>query len=275
MPNYLDSASASPRKPMTIPRFQAAKTQGRKLTMLTAYDFLWAGIFDEAGVDSLLVGDSLGMVVQGHATTLPVTLDQMIYHVEMVARAAKYALVIADMPFMSFQESPTQAVRNAGRILKETGAAAVKLEGGVKQAKTMEALASADLPVMAHIGMRPQSVRKLGTMAKIARDEKQLLADARAAEQAGAFAIILELIPQKVAQTITAELAIPTIGIGAGPHCDGQVLVSCDMLGLTSGFEPKFLKRYADLKSTVLAATDRYLREVLSGEFPAAEHSHD
>ncbi len=260
---------------MTIPRFQAAKNNGRKLTMLTAYDFLWAGIFDEAGVDSLLVGDSLGMVVQGHSTTLPVTLDQIIYHTEMVARAAKYALVIADMPFMSFQESPTQAVRNAGRILKETGAAAVKLEGGVKQAKTMEALASADLPVMAHIGMRPQSVRKLGTMAKIARDEKQLLADARAAEQAGAFAIILELIPQKLAQAITAELSIPTIGIGAGPDCDGQVLVSCDMLGLTSGFEPKFLKRYADLKSTVLAATDRYLREVLSGEFPSAEHSHD
>ena len=260
---------------MTIPRFQAAKKNGRKLTMLTAYDFLWAGLFDEAGVDSLLVGDSLGMVVQGHTTTLPVTLDQIIYHTEMVARAAKYALVIADMPFMSFQESPTQAVRNAGRILKDTGAAAVKLEGGVKQAHTMEALANADLPVMAHIGMRPQSVRKLGTMAKIARDEKQLLADARAAEQAGAFAIILELIPQNVAHTITAELSIPTIGIGAGPACDGQVLVSCDMLGLTSGFEPKFLKRYADLKSTVLAATDRYLREVVSGEFPAAEHSHD
>ena len=275
MPNSLDSSSASPRKPMTIPRFQAAKKNGRKLTMLTAYDFLWAGLFDEAGVDSLLVGDSLGMVVQGHSTTLPVTLDQILYHTEMVARAAKYALVVADMPFMSFQESPTQAIRNAGRILKETGAAAVKLEGGVKQAHTMEALASADLPVMAHIGMRPQSVRKLGTMAKIARDEKQLLADARAAEQAGAFAIILELIPQKIAQAITAELSIPTIGIGAGPHCDGQVLVSCDMLGLTSGFEPKFLKRYADLKSTVLAATDRYVREVLTGEFPSAEQSHD
>jgi 3-methyl-2-oxobutanoate hydroxymethyltransferase len=265
----------SSRKPMTIPRFQAAKKAGQKLTMLTAYDFLWAGLFDEAGVDSLLVGDSLGMVVQGHPTTLPVTLDQIIYHTEMVARAAKSALVIADMPFMSFQESPRKAVKNAGRILKETGAAAVKLEGGVNQARTLEALATADLPVMAHIGMRPQSVRKLGTMAKIARNEKQLLADARAAEEAGAFAIILELIPQKVAQTITAELGIPTIGIGAGPHCDGQVLVSCDMLGLTSGFEPKFLKRYADLKSTVLAATQKYIREVGEGDFPAPEHSHD
>lgn len=243
--------------------------------MLTAYDFLWAGLFDEAGVDSLLVGDSLGMVVQGHETTLPVTLEQIIYHAEMVARATKYALVIADMPFMTFQESPTQAIRNAGRILKESGADAVKLEGGESQAPTMEALASADLPVMAHIGMRPQSVRKYGTMAKIARDEKQLLADARAAEQAGAFAIILELMPQQLARTITAEIGIPTIGIGAGPDCDGQVLVSCDMLGLTSGFEPKFLKRYADLKSTVLNATGRYIEEVASGEFPGSEHSHD
>jgi 3-methyl-2-oxobutanoate hydroxymethyltransferase len=260
---------------MTIPRFQAAKKNGLKLTMLTAYDFLWAGLYDEAGVDSLLVGDSLGMVVQGHQTTLPVTLEQIIYHTEMVARAARFALVIADMPFMTFQESPTQAIRNAGRILKETGAAAVKLEGGANQARAMEALASADLPVMAHIGMRPQSVRKFGTMAKIARNEKQLLADARAAEQAGAFSIILELIPQQVARAITAEVGIPTIGIGAGPYCDGQVLVSCDMLGLTSGFEPKFLKRYADLRSTVLSATERYLREVTTGEFPSAEHSHD
>jgi 3-methyl-2-oxobutanoate hydroxymethyltransferase len=215
------------------------------------------------------------MVVQGHATTLPVTLDQIIYHTEMVARAVKFALVIADMPFMSFQESPRKAIRNAGRVLKETGAAAVKLEGGVNQARTIEALATADLPVMAHIGMRPQSVRKFGTMAKIARNEKQLLADARAAEQAGAFSLLLELIPQKVAQAITAEISIPTIGIGAGPHCDGQVLVSCDMLGLTSGFEPKFLKRYADLRTSVITAAQRYLRDVASGEFPAAEHSHD
>ncbi len=274
MPHF-ENKSASSRKPMTIPRFQAAKNCGRKLTMLTAYDFLWASIFDEAGVDSLLVGDSLGMVVQGHPTTLPVTLEQMIYHTEMVARAAKHALVIADLPFMTFQESPTQAIRNAGRILKDTGAAAVKLEGGVNQAATIEALANADLPVMAHIGMRPQSVRKMGTMAKIARDEKQLLADARSAEQSGAFGIILELMPQQIAKTITAEIGIPTIGIGAGPHCDGQVLVSCDMLGLTSGFEPKFLKRYADLKSNILTAATRYLNEVESGDFPGPEHSHD
>ncbi len=166
-------------------------------------------------------------------------------------------------------------MRNAGRILKETGAAAVKLEGGVNQSRTIEALANADLPVMAHIGMRPQSVKKFGSMGKIARDEKQLLADARAAESAGAFAIILELMPRKVAKTITAEISIPTIGIGAGPDCDGQVLVSCDMLGLTTGFEPKFLKRYADLRTSVLTAAQRYARDVATGEFPAAEHSHD
>ncbi|MCA9071874.1 MAG: 3-methyl-2-oxobutanoate hydroxymethyltransferase, partial [Planctomycetaceae bacterium] len=259
---------------MTIPRFLAAKKNGRKLTMLTAYDFLLAGLFDEMGVDSLLVGDSLGMVVQGHESTLPVTLDQIIYHAEIVARATKFALVIADMPFMTFQESPTQAIRNAGRILKETGVGAVKLEGGANHAKTIEALTNCDLPVMAHIGMKPQSIRKMGTMAKIARDEKQLLADARAAEQAGAFGVILELMPQQVAQTITAEIGIPTIGIGAGPHCDGQVLVSYDMLGLTSGFEPKFLKRYADLKSTIATAAQRYIREVTTGEFPTADHSH-
>lgn len=260
---------------MTIPRFLAAKKKGRKLTMLTAYDFLMAGLFDEAGVDSLLVGDSLGMVVQGHESTLPVTFEQILYHAEIVARAAKSALVIADMPFMTFQESPTQAIRNAGRILKETGVGAVKLEGGVNHAKTIEALSNCDLPVMAHIGMKPQSILKMGTMAKIARDEKQLLADARAVEQSGAFGVILELMPQQVAKTITAEIGIPTIGIGAGPHCDGQVLVSCDMLGLTSGFDPKFLKRYADLKSTVITATLHYLREVTTGEFPTAEHSHD
>jgi 3-methyl-2-oxobutanoate hydroxymethyltransferase len=260
---------------MTIPQFQAAKKSGRKLSMLTAYDFLWAALFDEAGVDSLLVGDSLGMVVQGHETTLPVTLEQILYHTEMVARAARHALVVADMPFMTFQESPRQALRNAGRILKETKAQAVKLEGGVNQCRTIEALANADLPVMAHIGMRPQSVKKFGSMAKIARNEKQLLADAKAAESAGAFAIILELMPRNVARTITAELRIPTIGIGAGPDCDGQVLVSCDMLGLTHGFEPKFLKRYADLRTSVITAAQRYARDVAQGVFPADEHSHE
>jgi 3-methyl-2-oxobutanoate hydroxymethyltransferase len=260
---------------MTVPRFVAAKAQGRKLSMITAYDHLWAGLFDAAGVDSILVGDTLGMVVQGKSTTLPVTLDEMVYHVEMVSRGTRHALVIADMPFMTFQESPRSAVRNAGRLLKEGGATAVKLEGGVNQARTIAALADADIPVVAHIGMKPQSVRKLGSMGKIQRDERRLLDDARAAENAGAFAIVLELVPQQIARLVTQELGIPTIGIGAGPHCDGQVLVSHDMLGLTEGFRPKFLKQYAQLRETALAATRDYVREVQSGEFPGPEHSHD
>ncbi len=267
--------SSSEKRPQTInvPRFAAAKGQ-RKLSMVTAYDYLWAGIYDEAGVDAILVGDSLGMVVQGHKTTLPVTLEQMIYHGEMVARAVKRALVIVDLPFMTYQVSPAQGVENAGRILKETGAAAVKLEGGVHQAATIRALAEADIPVMAHVGMRPQSVNKFGAMSKVQRDEELLLADAKAAEAAGAFGIVLELIPRSIAGKITAEISIPTIGIGAGPECDGQVLVSCDMLGL-SGFQPRFLKKYADLRSTVISATRDYVREVGDGTFPDAAHSHE
>jgi len=259
---------------MTVPRFVAAKNSGRKLSMLTAYDHLWAGIFDDAGVDSILVGDTLGMVVQGRATTLPVTLDQMIYHGELVARATRRALVVVDMPFMSYQVSPRQAVRNAGRIFKETGASAVKLEGGVKQADTIRALADADLPVMAHVGMRPQSVHKLGSMGRIQRDEQQLLEDSRAAQQAGAFAIVLELIPRQLAKTITDELDIPTIGIGAGPDCDGQVLVCYDMLGLTAGFSPRFLKRFAELRGTATQAVQQYVAEVRDGSFPDDAHSH-
>lgn len=262
-------------KPMTVPRFVAAKSQGRKLTMITAYDFLWARLFDDAGIDSILVGDTLGMVVQGKSTTLPVTVDEIIYHTEMVTRAVRRCLVIADMPFMSFQESPHNAVHNAGRLLKEGGAAAVKLEGGVNQAATIAALAAADIPVVAHIGFKPQSVRKVGSMGKIQRDEAQLLADAKAAEDSGAFAIVLEMIPQQIAKKITESLAIPTIGIGAGPECDGQVLVSQDFLGLTTGFQPKFLKRYAELHQIATDATREYIQDVQSGHFPGPEHSHD
>ncbi len=258
---------------MTVPKFMEAKAAGRKLTMITAYDYLWAGLFDQAGIDSILVGDSLAMVVQGHRTTLPVTLEQMIYHAEMVVRAVQRALVIVDMPFLSFQVSPQQAVENAGRILKETHAAAVKLEGGVNQAKTIEALTAADIPVMAHVGLRPQSVHKLGGM-RVQRDAERLLADAKAAEQAGAFGIVLELIPRDIAARITAELKIPTIGIGAGPDCDGQVLVGYDLLGLTEGFHPKFLKRYAELRSAALEAVQQYIREVREGLFPDEAHSH-
>jgi len=270
-----DTGHSRSAAPISVPSFVAAKAKGRKLAILTAYDHLWAGVYDSAGVDGILVGDTLGMVVQGHSTTLPVTLDHMIYHGEMVARAAQHALVIVDMPFMSFQVSPQQAVANAGRILKETGAQAVKIEGGVKQAQTIRALADADIPVMAHIGMKPQSINKIGRMGKIQRDEKQLLDDARAAQDAGAFSIVLELIPQKIAAVITKEVEIPTIGIGAGPHCDGQVLVSRDMLGLTDGFHPKFLKRYAELRKAAIDATQAYVNDVREGTFPDASHSHD
>ncbi len=269
------SAASAPNSRVTVPEFVKAKAQGRKLAVVTAYDFLWASLLDAAGIDAILVGDSLGMVVQGKGTTLPVTLDQMIYHGEMVARAARRSLVIVDLPFMSYQVSPRQALKSAGRIIKETGAAAVKLEGGVNQARTIEALAAADLPVMAHVGMRPQSVHKLGKMSAIQRNEDQLIADAKAAENAGAFSIVLELIPRPIALRISREVHIPTIGIGAGPDCDGQVLVTPDLLGLTQGFSPRFLKRYANLAEVVQSAIRQYADEVRAGEFPTAAHSHE
>ena len=261
-------------RPMTVPRFVAAKGT-RKLTMLTAYDFTWAKIFDDAGIDSILVGDSLSMVVQGHETTLPVTLDEMIYHSKLVCRAVKRALVIVDMPFMSYQVSPQQAVENAGRILKETGAAAVKLEGGANQARTIHALADADIPVMAHVGMKPQSVRKLGGHGKVQRDFEHLRADALAAQEAGAFSVLMELIPREDAARLTRELTVPTIGIGAGPDCDGQVLVSYDMLGITPHeFSPKFLKRFADLRTIASDAVRGFVDEVQTGRYPDDGHSH-
>lgn len=258
---------------MNVPEFVRAKETGRPLAVLTAYDCLWASIMDEAGIDAILVGDSMGMVVQGHDTTLPVTLEQIIYHGEIVARSTKNALVIVDLPFMTYQVSSRQAIRNAGRILKETGAQAVKLEGGVNQAKTIEKLAACDLPVMAHVGMRPQSVRALGKMSAIQRDADQLMKDAKAAQDAGAFSIVLELIPSDIAKQISEELTIPTIGIGAGPHCDGQVLVGPDMYGI-SGFQPKFLKKYAEIKSIALEATKEFITEVREKRFPDESHSH-
>ena len=259
---------------MTVPRFVDAKAKGRKLTVLTAYDFLWAQILDSAGVDAILVGDSLGMVVQGKATTIPVTLEEIIYHAEMVVRAVKRSLVIVDMPFLSFHISPSEALRNAGQIIKQTGADAVKLEGGVTQADTIRTLAAADIPVMAHVGLKPQSVLKLGGY-KIQRDERRLLEDALAAQDAGAFGIVLECIPQNIARAITAELRIPTIGIGAGPHCDGQVLVTQDMLGLTDVGRPKFVKAFAELRELTTAAVRQYASEVRNGEYPDEAHSHN
>ena len=259
--------------PVTVPRFVEAKRAGRKLAVVTGYDHLWAGLLDSAGVDAILVGDSLAMVVQGHSTTLPVTVAQMIYHAEMVVRAVTRAMVIVDLPFLSFHLSPRQAVKNAGQILKKTGATAVKLEGGVAQADTIRALFTADIPVMAHVGLKPQSVLKLGGY-RMQRDERRLLEDARAAEDAGAFAVVLECIPADIARTISAELSIPTIGIGAGPHCDGQVLVTQDLLGLTPAEQtPRFVKPFARLREAVTTAIQQYVTEVRSGAYPDEAHS--
>lgn len=265
-------ADGNATPPMTVPQFVESKQRGRRLSVLTAYDYLWAGILDAAGVDAILVGDSLGMVVQGKRTTLPVTLEEIIYHAEMVVRAVQRALVIVDMPFLSFHISPEDALRNAGAILKRTGASAVKLEAGIHQADTIRALTAADIPVMAHVGLKPQSVLKLGGY-KIQRDERRLIDDARAAQDAGAFGIVLECIPAGVAKTITAELQIPTIGIGAGPHCDGQVLVTQDMLGLTN-FRPRFVKQFAQLREAVSTAVRQYAAAVREGTFPDDAHSH-
>lgn len=268
-----NTSTARPKK-FTVPGFLATKQTKQKISMLTAYDFLSAKILDEAGLDCILVGDTLGMVVQGKSTTLPVTLDEMIYHAEMVTRAVQRALVIVDMPFMSFHISPAQALENAGRILKETGADAVKLEGGQNQAKTIEAIASADIPVIAHLGLKPQSVRAIGSMGKIQRDEAQLIADALAAERAGAFGILLEMITAPIAKKITETVTIPTIGIGSGAGCDGQVLVTPDMLGLNPDFHPRFLKKYANLAAEMTSAVKAYTKEVHEGTFPDETHSH-
>jgi 3-methyl-2-oxobutanoate hydroxymethyltransferase len=258
---------------MTVPEFVALKAAGRKITMLTAYDHTMAGLVDACGVEGILVGDSLAMVVQGHETTLPVTLDEMIYHAEMVGRAVRHALVVVDLPFPSYHVGRDKAVENAGRILKETRCQAVKLEGGVEQAEVIAALVSAGIPVMAHCGLRPQSVHQLGGY-KVQRDEARLMADAKAAEEAGAFSIVLECIPGALASKITAALGIPTIGIGAGAGCDGQVLVTNDLLGLTSGYVPRFVKAYADLKKTIGDAITRFRDDVRDSRFPGDEQSY-
>jgi 3-methyl-2-oxobutanoate hydroxymethyltransferase len=257
---------------LTVPQFTAMKSAGRKITMLTAYDFSQASLVDAAGVEGILVGDSLSMVVQGHSTTLPVTLEEMIYHAEMVGRAVRRALVIVDMPFPSFHLGIHKAIENAGRILKETRCQAVKLEGGVEQAEVIEALTSAGIPVMAHCGLRPQSIHQMGGY-RVQSDEKQLMADARSAEQSGAFAIVLECIPAEIAARITQTIKIPTIGIGAGPECDGQILVYHDLMGLNTGYVPRHAKAYADLKKSIHDAVTNYREEVRAGIFPSKENS--
>jgi 3-methyl-2-oxobutanoate hydroxymethyltransferase len=265
------SAVAEPRA-VTVPDFLSARARGVRLTMLTAYDYTMARLLDAAGVDGLLVGDSLGMVVQGHENSLAVTLDEVIYHTRLVARGVRRSLLVADMPFMSFQVGPQQAVENAGRLVKEGGAHAVKLEGGVRSAAAVEAIARCDLPVMGHVGMTPQSVRRFGGF-RVQRDEKRILEDALATQQAGAFAVVLECVPAEVAQAVTAALSIPTIGIGAGTGCDGQILVVHDMLGLFDELKPRFVKQYADLGRAIVRAAETYCREVRDGSFPGPEHS--
>lgn len=258
---------------MTVPEFTALKSKGRKISMVTAYDYAMAELIDATGIEGVLVGDSMSMVVQGHENTLAVTLDEMIYHAEMVGRAVEHALVVVDLPFPTIHLGRRQVIENSGRILKQTRCQAVKLEGGAEQADVIAALVGAGIPVMAHVGLRPQNVHQMGGY-KVERDRDRLLADARAAEDAGAFSIVLECIPATVAAEITAALTIPTIGIGAGPDCDGQVLVIHDLLGLTRGYVPRFVKQYADLKQIISDAVTQYRDEVRAGQFPGKEQSY-
>ena len=259
---------------ITVPEFAAMKSEGRRISMLTAYDYTMAAMLDQCGVEGILVGDSMSMVVQGHDNTLPVTLDEIIYHAEMVGRAVQHALVVVDMPFPSNHLGVHKAIDNAGRILKRSRAQAVKLEGGADQAEVIQGLASAGIPVMAHVGLRPQSVHQLGGY-KVQRDEEALLNDARAAESAGAFAILLECMPSSIAAMITKSVKVPTIGIGAGIDCDGQILVINDLLGLTEGRLPKHVKPYASLRSVISSAVKSYCDEVRDGVFPGPNQSFE
>ncbi|HJT20465.1 MAG TPA: 3-methyl-2-oxobutanoate hydroxymethyltransferase [Nitrospira sp.] len=260
---------------MTIPELKQYK-RGKRLIVVTAYDALFARIVEQAGIDAILVGDSLGVVVQGKANTLSVSMDDMLYHTGLVARAAKKALVIGDMPFMSYQVTKEEALRNAGRFL-QIGAHAVKIEGGHAILDRVEAMTQVGIPVIGHLGMTPQSVHQYGGYKVQGKDKaqrKRMLADAKALERAGAVAVVLEAVPAQLAKTITEELTVPTIGIGAGPCCDGQVLVLYDLLGMFDEFVPKFVKPYAHLKADALQALRRYKEEVEQGKFPSDSESY-
>jgi 3-methyl-2-oxobutanoate hydroxymethyltransferase len=264
---------AEAQRRVRVPDLKEMKKRGERIVVLTAYDATMARLLDRAGMDVILVGDSLGMVVMGCETTLPVTLDVMVHHTQAVCRGVKRALVITDMPFLTYQVSAAEAVRNAGRILQEGGAAAVKIEGGRPMLEAVSRLVDVGIPVMGHLGLTPQSVHRLGGFRGQARTEEEagrLLEDARALEAAGAFSIVLESIPEDVARRVTAELSIPTIGIGAGPYCDGQVLVSYDVFGLYDGPMPPFVKQYAKLGDEMRAAAEAYADDVRSGRYPAA-----
>ncbi|MCA9131508.1 MAG: 3-methyl-2-oxobutanoate hydroxymethyltransferase [Planctomycetales bacterium] len=268
----MNSAPQSP--PVTIKTLLKMKQRSRRITMLTAYDFTLATLLDEAGVDMLLVGDSLGMVVQGRATTIPVTLRDMIYHGELVARAAKRAMVVVDLPFPHGQLGVRKTLQAAARVLKRTACQAVKLEGGAEQEETIAALVAAGIPVIAHVGLRPQSVHALGGY-RVQRDAERLRRDALAAQSAGAFCVLMECVPRELAKRITAELTVPTIGIGAGADCDGQVLVTNDLLGLTLGRVPKFVRPTADLGTHIRQAVQQYSSSVREGSFPSDQESFE
>jgi 3-methyl-2-oxobutanoate hydroxymethyltransferase len=270
--------SAPSRKKITAASFRRKKERGEIITMLTAYDYPTALAEDEAGVDSILVGDSLGMVVLGYENTLPVTMDDMLHHARAVARGAKYPLLIGDMPFMSYQASIESAVRNAGRFLQEAGMEAVKLEGGRERLDAVRAIAGAGIPVMGHLGLTPQSINQLGgfrPQGRKAAAAKRLIEDAMLLEDAGCFSIVLESVPARLAEFVSRRLTIPTIGIGAGVGCDGQVLVTHDVLGLYDRFTPRFVKKYADFHGEMLRAFGDYLVDVRTRSFPSAEHSVD
>jgi 3-methyl-2-oxobutanoate hydroxymethyltransferase len=268
-----------PKRPMTTLELVAMKERGERIAVLTAYDYLMAGLVDEAGIDCVLVGDSLGQVFAGEDSTLPVSLDQMIYHGRAVHRGLQSALLVIDMPFLTYQVSVEEAIRNCGRALQETGAQAVKLEGGHEEmARTVGRLVEVGIPVMGHVGLTPQSVHKLGgyrLVGRVEEERERLLADAQRLAEAGCFSMVLEMLPKGLAGEITRSISIPTIGIGAGPECDGQVLVLPDMLGLNEGFNPGFLKHYAGLAGDVRAAVADYVREVKEGVYPGSEHSYE
>jgi 3-methyl-2-oxobutanoate hydroxymethyltransferase len=253
------------------------KAMGEKISALTAYDFLVARYLDQVGIDIILVGDSLGNVVQGHETTLPVTVDDMIYHAKAVKRAVKNALIVVDMPFMSYQNSLDEAVRNCGRVMKEVGVGAVKLEGGAFIAEKVRHLVEIGIPVMGHLGLTPQAINKFGTYEVRATEKLEagsLLRDAKALQDAGVFSIVLEKIPSALARRVSKALQVPTIGIGAGPHCDGQVLVVYDMLGLTEEFKPRFVRRYGELAEDMRRSFRKYIHDVKNGEFPTIKESY-
>jgi 3-methyl-2-oxobutanoate hydroxymethyltransferase len=273
----MSAAPAPDRSVVTAPDLAARKRRGERLTMLTAYDTPTARILDEAGCDVILVGDSVGMVVLGRDTTLPVTLDEMIHHTSAVRRGVSRALLVGDMPFLSYHTSPADAVRNAGRFVQDAGAAAVKMEGGRRRLPVVRAVLDAEIPVMGHLGLTPQSFHRLGgfrVQGKSAEAAHELMEDARALADAGVFALVLEGIPADLARAITREVRCPTFGIGAGPDCDGQVLVLHDLLGLTFTPPPRFVRRYADLRRVIGEAVGRYLEDVRDGSFPAAAETY-